>query len=65
MIPLTFEEWKHCIVNDCNINLTKAFAEKRLTVYENSSHPETKKFMELYGADHLNNVIRWYKKVLQ
>lgn len=64
MIPGTFDEWKDCIVNDCKIKLTKEFAQGRLKVYENSGHPETKKFVEIYGKDHLNNVIYWYKKIL-
>lgn len=63
MIPQTFEEWKNCIVNDCKINLTKEFAQARLRVYENAKHPETRKFVELYGEQHLNNVIYWYKKI--
>lgn len=33
MIPITFEEWKDCIVNDCHIKLTKEFATSRLKVY--------------------------------
>lgn len=63
MIPITFEEWKNCIVNDCKIKLTKAFAQKRLSVYENANHPETRKFVALYGLQHLNNIIHWYKKI--
>lgn len=64
MIPQTFEEWKDCIVNDCRIQLTPAFARKRLGIYENSNHPETQKFLDLYGSRHLNNIIYWYKKIL-
>ena len=63
MIPHTFDEWKNCIVNDCNIELTKEFAKKRLSVYENATHPETQNFEKLYGKQHLNNVIYWFKKV--
>ena len=63
MVPQTFEEWKSCIVNDCKIRLTKAFAQKRLSVYENAGHPETRKFIELYGKQHLDNVIYWFKKI--
>ena len=47
MIPKTFEEWQKCIVNDCKINLTKNFAEKRLTVYQNNVNSETKKLVTL------------------
>ena len=63
MIPLTFEEWKNCIINDCKINLTKEFAILRLAVYENSNASETKKFVSLYGKQHLENVIHWLKRI--
>ena len=63
MIPTTFEQWKDCIVNDCKIKLTKDFAASRLKIYEDKRNPETKKFIQLYGKQHLNNVIYWLKKV--
>ncbi|MFT6138288.1 MAG: hypothetical protein ACJAUR_002071 [Ulvibacter sp.] len=64
MIPKTFEEWQKCIVNDCKINLTKNFAEKRLTVYQNNVNSETKKFVSLYGEQHLQNIINWLSIIL-
>jgi len=63
MIPQTFDDWRRCITVDCKIDLTKEFALKRLEVYENVSHPETKKFATLYGEQHLKNIINWYKAI--
>lgn len=63
MIPRTFEQWKNCITNDCKINLTKEFAIKRLTVYQDRNHLETKKFISLYGEQHLQNIINWYTQI--
>lgn len=63
MIPQTFEEWQKCIVNDCKVNLTKEFAEKRLKVYSDANNPETRKFVELYGQQHVQNVIAWLQQV--
>lgn len=63
MIPQTFEQWKNCIIHDCNINLNQAFAQKRLAVYLDRSHPETKQFVLLYGENHLQNIIRWMEQV--
>ena len=63
MIPQTYEEWKSCMFNDCKIKLTEDLAKKRLSVYENDNHPETQKFIELYGKQHLDNIIYWYKKI--
>lgn len=63
MIPQTFEQWKHCIVQDCKINLTKEFAQKRLEVYQDRQRPETDKFIRLYGEQHLNNIITWFQQI--
>ena len=59
MVPRTFEEWKNCIINDCKINLTKEFAQKRLTVYLDRKNAETRKFIELYGEQHYFNIIAY------
>lgn len=63
MIPQTFEQWKNCIVNDCKINLTKDFAQQRLTVYQDKKNNETQKFVSLYGEQHLQNIINWFKQI--
>lgn len=63
MIPKNFEEWKDCIINKCKINLTSDFARQRLAVYQDRNHPETKKFLSLYGESHLSNVIHWLQMV--
>lgn len=63
MIPQNFQEWKKCITIDCKIELTKEFAMKRLNVYLDRNNPETQKFAKLYGQQHLNNIISWYKQI--
>ena len=63
MIPETFDQWHSCIVNDCKINLTKGFAQSRLSVYMDNNHAETKKFVELYGESHLLNIINWLQRI--
>ena len=62
MTPTSYEEWKNCIVNDCKIKLTQKFIASRLKVYEDKRHPETKKFIALYGDQHLNNIVYWFKR---
>lgn len=64
MIPQTFEQWKHCITVDCKINLTKEFAAQRLLVYTNERNIETEKFKMLYGEGYLQNIIHWFKKII-
>ena len=63
MIPQTFEEWRHCIVVDCKIELTTAFVASRLAILQEKEHPETIKFVSLYGEQHLNNILQWLKQV--
>ena len=64
MIPQTFEQWKSCIINDCKINLTKEFARQRLTVYQDGDNTETRKFIQLYGKQHLLNIIEWFGMII-
>lgn len=63
MIPQSFEQWKHCIENECKIKLTKAFALQRLAVYQNREAPETQKFISVFGEQHLENVIKWFQLI--
>lgn len=63
MIPQTFNDWKNCIVNDCKIDLTKDFAQQRLEVYQDKLNQETQKFISLYGENHLNNIIQWFRQI--
>lgn len=63
MIAQSFGEWKSCIENDCKIPLTKEFAQKRLTVYQNRKNPETLKFISLFGEQHLDNIIKWFQQI--
>ncbi len=63
MIPKTFDEWTNCIVNDCKIDLTKDFAEKRLAVYKDNQNTETQKFISLYGEQHVENIINWLQRI--
>lgn len=63
MIPQTFEEWRNCIVHECKIALTKEFALQRLSVLQDRTKDETRKFIALYGENHLLNVIEWFQKV--
>lgn len=60
MIPQTFDQWRSCIENQCGIRLTKHFAKHRLAVFRNAEHPETLRFIEIYGKNHLQNIINWY-----
>lgn len=63
MIPKTFDQWKHCLIHHCKIDLTKEFAAQRLKIYEDGNHPETLEFQKFYGKEHLNNIVQWFKQI--
>jgi len=63
MIPQTFTDWSNYITIDCKINLIKAFAEQRLSIYQNAENEETKKFICQYGHEHHSNMINWFNKI--
>lgn len=58
-LPTNYEEWLHCITVKCGIKLSKSFLESRLTVYLDCENLETKKFIELYGDEHLRCIVMW------
>ena len=62
VIPTTFEQWRNCIEVRCNIPLTPAYIEERLTELQDGKHPKTKEFARLYGADHLQRTIAWFRR---
>lgn len=64
MIPQNFESWLTCITKQCGIDLTKEFAQSRMEQLTNINHPDTKRFVELYGEKHHENVTNWFKHIL-
>ncbi|WP_070962466.1 hypothetical protein [Vibrio sonorensis] len=61
-IPTTYEEWKHCIVTDCGVDLTPQYIEQRLNALQDKNDEHTKQFIRVYGEQHLLSVITWFKK---
>jgi len=64
VIPDSYEAWKQCIETDCQIKITKAYLQTRLSTLKNEKNAETKKFIELYGTEHHQNVVSWHTKAL-
>lgn len=64
MIPRNYEEWIKCIEDDCKIYLTKGFCKERVNTYADEKHPETVRFVDLYGLSHKNNVLNWFYRAL-
>lgn len=64
MIPHTYEQWHRCITVDCGIALTRPFVLARLAILSDDDHPETRRFIELYGEPHRRGVVSWYERAL-
>jgi hypothetical protein len=62
MIPRTYDDWHRCITVDCGITLTRAFVLERLTILSDDQHPETKRFIQLYGEPHRRGLVTWYER---
>ncbi|WP_102794368.1 hypothetical protein [Bowmanella denitrificans] len=60
LMPASFTQWQHCIVNECGIVLDKAFIEARIQAMENRSMEHTKQFVRLYGEAHYARVLQWF-----
>lgn len=61
MIPVDYIEWRHCIEIECGLRLDEEFAVERLKTLSDFNHQETKKFVAIYGPEHLENICKWYK----
>lgn len=59
-IPATYEEWKHCIIEDCGLKLTPDYISERISALNNEQDEHTRQFVKLYGTQHLKQVISWF-----
>ncbi len=62
VIPTSYDQWRHCIEVRCNIRLTPKYIDERLSELQNSDHAKTREFAKLYGADHLERTITWFRQ---
>ncbi len=58
----TYEEWKACISSGGGVH-TRDAVRKRVAALGNPDLPETKRFVESYGSDHLQRVLRWLDRL--
>lgn len=65
IIPETYEEWRHCILVECGLNLTKPFIEKRITALQNKKEHYTQQFIKRYGQRHHLQVLNWFTKAAE
>jgi hypothetical protein len=60
--PQTFEAWRTCIEKDCGIVLTHDFVDARLKALKRPTDPTTARLIELYGREHLSNLVSWFEQ---
>lgn len=60
IIPQTYEQWRHCIVVECGLELTPAFISERISALQNDSEHYTQQFVKLYGQEHRHKVLGWF-----
>lgn len=59
-IPQNYEEWRHCIVVGCGIELTPGFIKARIASLQNKHDSHTQQFIRLYGQQHHQKVLEWF-----
>lgn len=61
-IPQNYEEWRHCIIVECGLELTPSFIEERIASLQDNSEYYTQQFIRLYGREHHQRVMSWFIK---
>ncbi|AMJ88474.1 MULTISPECIES: hypothetical protein [Alteromonas] len=59
IIPLSYEQWKHCIIVECGIPLTATFVDERIAAMSDVKNEYTRQFLICYGKNHYENTLRW------
>lgn len=62
VIPASYTEWYDCITRLCGLPLTAVFIAMRLQALRNREDAGTRAFEQLYGTQHLLNVITWFEQ---
>jgi len=60
IIPQTYEEWRHCIIVECGLELTPSFIEQRISALQNKGDYYTQQFVGKYGSQHHQRVLGWF-----
>lgn len=60
IIPYDYATWQHCITVKCGLELTADFISQRLQILGNPNEYERQRFLEIYGAEHLQRVLAWF-----
>jgi len=62
IIPENYEEWRHCIIVDCGLELSPNYISQRISSLKDENDYYTQQFVKLYGRDYLQKVLSWFMK---
>lgn len=62
MIPKTYEEWRHCIVVECGLELTQEYISERISALKDDKDYSTRQFVKLYGPQYHQQVLNWFSQ---
>ncbi|HAY82732.1 MAG TPA: hypothetical protein DCY79_23230 [Planctomycetaceae bacterium] len=65
VIPASYKEWRHCIEVRGRIRLTPSYIRQRLSEIQDDEHVKTKEFVRLYGREHLQRIIAWFRRAAE
>jgi len=60
IIPENYDQWHHCIVVECGLELTPNFIEQRILALQNNKEHYTRQFVNKYGPQHHQRVLSWF-----
>lgn len=64
-IPNTYEEWLGLLKSHAKDVLSEKSIEERVKALSNSNNPETIQFRSLYGDEHRQKIVAWFKRAAQ
>lgn len=62
-LPQSLKEWRYCIEVLCGTPLTESFVESRIRQLTQLEDKLDRRFLELYGEEHRQQVLTWYRQV--
>ena len=60
----SYQEWRTTMIDRAGLTLDEGYCKERLTVLEDETIPETKRFIQTYGATYHKQVIAWFHQAL-
>lgn len=61
-MPTHYAGWRECITVHCGIPLTPGYVAERLQILSQAGHEETRRFIRVYGEDHRQRVLGWFRQ---